>query len=238
MNLSLLAFCLRSLYREYGSAFLVRVILAHPLETARGIARYMRGETAMPAPWRGGEGSLVGIGFCLKPLAPDCPSGRANHRCRLFDAGFEGDFPQCRDCLVRAIGRQALASASAVYIMTSARDILNDVLLPALARRRFRSAVLTMCRFSFEPMRLALAICGIEARLVPFVHGDCRDYAAWRRADIGDKPEQTLLDGAGFRDLTSTLSAGAQDVPARRFERAGNIYEPARTRRPPPDAGL
>lgn len=232
VNLSLLAFCFRSLYREYGSAFLVRVILAHPVATVLGIARYARGRTSTPAHWPGGEGSLIGIGFCLKPLTPACPAGRANHRCQVFEVGFGEDPAPCRDCPIRAIGQQALASGSAVYVMTSAHDLLLDVLLPALRRRRFRSAVLTLCRYSFEPMSLALAICGIQARLVPFLHGDCRDYSAWRRADIGDKPEQTLLDETSLVDLTRTLSGAAQDTPARRFQRVGNIYEPRRVWRP------
>lgn len=232
MNLNLLAFCFRSLYREYGSAFLVRVILAHPVATVRGIARYTRGRSSTPAHWQGGEGSLVGIGFCLKPLASACPAGRANHRCQVCEVGFGEDSVPCRDCLIRAISQQALACGSAVYVMTSAHDVLHDVLLPALRRRRFRSAVLTLCRYSFEPMSLALAVCGIEARLVPFLHGDCRDYSAWRRADTGDKPEQTLLDEASLTDLTNTLSNAAQDTAARRFQRVGNIYEPRRVSRP------
>jgi hypothetical protein len=110
--------------------------------------------------------------------------------------------------------------------MTSARDILHDVLRPALERRRFRSAVLAMCRYSFEPMRLALAICGIEARVFPFVHGDCQDYSAWRHADIGEKAEQTLLEEAGFRDLIRTLSGAAHITPSRQFRKDGNVYVP------------
>jgi hypothetical protein len=227
VKLSLLAFCFRSLYREYGWAFLARVIFAHPVATVQGIARYRRGRTSTPAQWQGGDGSLIGLGFCLKPLSVACPAGRANHRCQAFEAGFGEDSAPCRDCLIRAIGQQALASGSAVYIMTSAHDILHDVLLPTLRRRRFRRAVMTICRFSFEPMRLALSICGIEARLVPFLHGDCRDYSSWRRADIGDKPEQTLLDETSLRDLISTPSA-AQGTFAQRFHRVGNIYEPRR----------
>jgi hypothetical protein len=112
--------------------------------------------------------------------------------------------------------------------MTSAHDVLHDVLLPALLGRRFRRAVPTLCRYSFEPMRLALAICGIEARLVPFLHGDCRDYSAWRRADAGDKPERTLLDEASLVDLIGTLSGAAQHTPGRGFRRVGNLYEPRR----------
>jgi hypothetical protein len=72
-NLGLLLFCFRSLYREYGSAFLVRVILAHPVATLRGIARYTRERASTPAIWRGGAASLVGIGFCLKPVTPGRP---------------------------------------------------------------------------------------------------------------------------------------------------------------------
>ncbi|MBS1856140.1 MAG: hypothetical protein JST11_12295 [Acidobacteria bacterium] len=202
-------------------------MLAHPVATARGIARYLRGETSPPRPWPGGAGSLVGLGFCLKPLAPACPSGRANHRCAVMDGTADAAGAPCGDCLILALGRQALAGGSAVYIMTSARDILHDVLLPALRHRRFRSAVLAMCRYSFEPMRLALEICGIEARLFPFFHGDCRDYTTWRRADLGEKSEQTLLDESSLRDLAADLAAatGSSSVG---FVRVGNIYEPAR----------
>lgn len=235
VNPSLLTFCFRSLYREYGSAFFFRVVLAHPVATVRGIARYGRGRASTSVAWQGGEGSLVGIGFCLKPVNPVCPAGRANHLCQLFDVGFGADPPPCRDCLIRVIGEQALACASAVYIMTSAHDILHDVLLPALVRRRFRSAVLILCPYSFEPIRLALAICGIEALLVPFLHGDCRDYSAWRRADTGDKPEQTLLDEASLRHLSDTLAGAAQDTPARGFQRTGNIYEPCRDQHAQPE---
>jgi hypothetical protein len=228
MTLSLLAFCFRSLYREYGSAFLLRVVLLHPIATIRGIRRYRQRWALTPARWHGGAGSLVGVGFCLKPLTPACPSGRANHLCRFFDVGSIPDSAPCRDCLIRTIGLHALASHSSLYIMTSARDILYDILLPALLHRRYRSAVLAMCRYSFEPMRLALAICGIQAVLVPFVHGDCRDYSAWRRADTGDKPEQTLLAEAGLEQLTATLAGAAQSPPGSAFQRVGNVYHPIR----------
>lgn len=228
MDLNLLAFCLRSMYREYGSAFALRVILGHPVAAALGVSRYLRGGTATPAPWPGGAGSLVGIGFCLKPVMPACPAGRANHRCQVLEGGISEDCAPCRDCLVRAIGQQALASGSSVYVMTSAHDVLHDVLLPALLHRRFHSAVLTLCRYSFEPMRLALAICRIEARLVPFQHGDCRDYAAWWRADIGEKPERTFLDHNDFLELSVTLSGATVEIPAKGFQRVGNIYEPRR----------
>jgi hypothetical protein len=110
--------------------------------------------------------------------------------------------------------------------MTSAQDILIDVLLPALEARRFNRALLTICRFSFEPIRLALAIAGVEAQLIPFVHGDCREYAAWRRADIGDKPEQTTLEQAGIRELQETLSSAAQDDSPPRFRRSAHLFEP------------
>lgn len=238
MPLSLLAFCFRSLYRRYGSEFFVRVMLAHPVATARGIARYLRGETSPPRPWPGGAGSLVGLGFCLKPLAPACPSGRANHRCAAMDGATDADGAPCRDCLILELGRRAHAAGSVVYIMTSARDILHDVLLPALRRRRFRRAVLAMCRYSFEPMRLALEICGIEARLFPFVHGDCRDYATWRRADLGEKTEQTVLEDDTLRELAAVISAAPVPAAAGGFLRMGNVYEPGlRTRRAPRPGG-
>lgn len=227
MPLHLLAFCLRSLYREYGSAFLVRVLLAHPRASARGIARYAGGRIPPLARWPGGADSLVGAGFCLKSLDPPCPAGRANHLCLAFEAPHAPAAAPCHTCLIASLGRHALASGSSFYVMTSARDILHDVLLPALRRRRFRAAALALCRYSFEPIRLALSICGVEAILVPFAHGDCRDYAAWRRADLGIKPEQTSLDERDSSTLAAFLSAPALPAaPAPRFRRAGNVYHP------------
>jgi hypothetical protein len=132
----------------------------------------------------------------------------------------------CERCAVRAIGLKALGSGSAVYIMTSARDILVDVLLPSLKTGRFRRAALTMCRYSFEPIRLALAICRIESRLIPFHEGDCRDYRSWRLADTGAKAEQTFLKEESLGELMGLLSQpshGPAPGPARRV---GNIYEP------------
>ncbi len=226
MNAKLLAFCFRSLHRQYGAGFLSRVVLAHPAATLRGVARYVRSPQITSRPWNGGPASLVGIGYCVKPLNPPCPAGRASHDCRFFESARGDGRAPCRNCLVRLAGELALACGSALYVMTSAQDILRDLLRPALERRRFRSAVLAMCRYSFEPMRLALSICGIEAWMIPFVHGDCRDYAAWLQADMGVKTEQTALDEDSFREMMETLSGAGLAAPPRRFRREGNVYTP------------
>jgi len=106
--------------------------------------------------------------------------------------------------------------------MTSARDVLFDVLLPALVHRRFSAALLTLCRFSQEPMFLALTIAGVQTRFVSFESGDCRDYVAWRRADLGDKPEQTSIADGERRRLLGVLNAGDSRP---RIVRSGNIYD-------------
>ncbi len=226
MTPQLLAFCLRSLYREYGKAFLWHVMLRHPVSAMRGMARYARGEVQNLSTWNGGAGSLVGVGFCLKPLSPACPSGRPNHDCLYFESNPSPEPEPCRGCLIRRIGLRSQATGSTLYVMTSARDILQDVLLPSVRQRRFHSAVLAICNYSFEPIRLALSICGIQAALVPFQHGDCRDYAAWRRADIGIKPEQTCLDAADLAKLTGLISGAPQATPAAHFRKRGHLFEP------------
>jgi hypothetical protein len=169
----------------------------------------------------------VGLGFCLKPLAPACPSGRANHRCQLLESGGKGGTAACRGCRIGELGAKALAGGSTVYIMTSARDMLEDVLLPALEQGRFRRALLTMCRYSFEPIGLAMAICGMEATLIPFAEGDCRDYATWREADLGRKPEQTALEEEGRRRLVEALEGVAREEREGAARRDGNLYERA-----------
>jgi hypothetical protein len=230
--LSLWSFGLRSLVTEYGLAFSLRILLRHPLRSLRGLRRYLRGEGAAElGEERASEPpGLVGVGFCLKPLDPPCASGRANHDCLYFERRLhEGEHAVpscCSGCAIRELGTRALRAGSALYVMTSARDILHDLLLPAFARRDERPALITLCRYSFEPFRLALLICGLRARLVPFASGDCRDWPSWRRADLGDKPERTQLALADQGPLVEILEAAALDAPPAAFARAGNLFVP------------
>lgn len=230
---SLLWFCGRSLFREYGRAFFVEVICRHPGRTIRGLGQYAWGRSAPELTnavqeWSGGSGSLVGVGFCLKPLAPACPAGRANHRCALFDRGVSPGHKipaACRECRIRAFGEWARSIRSDFYIMTSAQDVLRHVLLPSLNQHRYSRALLVLCRYSFEPMRLALAIAGVDTLLMPLDRGDCRDYATWRQADLGDKTEQTEVSSWHRQWLVKGLSAapGTPGIPS--FERRDEIYE-------------
>lgn len=241
----LVLFCLRSLWREYGWEFTARVVFRHPRQMVWGVLAYARRER------RGGEAGAVvdrnlqgfcrdegtqarscvlGLGFCLKPLDPACPSGRANHDCLYFtrprSRADQDQHAACRDCSIRLVGRRALNRGWSLYIMTSARDILHDLLLPALEDRRYSHAVLSLCRYSFEPFRIAVSVVGLRAVLIPFESGDCRDYRSWRRADKGFKDEQTCFSAL---DLAALMRAfpEAEDprVPIRIAQR-GHIFYP------------
>ncbi|MFC2157893.1 hypothetical protein ACFLT9_08660 [Acidobacteriota bacterium] len=211
---SFIAFILRSLFHEYGLAFLFRVVIFHPLKALTGLGRILQMDTGPPSEPTPKEISrfsnesihikkgIVGLGFCLKPIDPDCPSGRANHDCILLEkakgglANGDTDFiPEpCSTCLILDIGIRALSAGWSFYIMTSAADILHDLLLPALRKGSYRQAILGLCGFSFSPFLLALEICGISSLMYPFQAGDCKDYKSWRQADIGIKEERTELD--------------------------------------------
>ncbi len=232
---SLLLFCLRSLPTEYGIAFLLRVLVRHPVQAIRGAWRFLRergggGAEADGDGDFGGSDRLVGAGFCLKPLDPPCVSGRANHDCRYFEQRWHAEGatppPCCASCEIRELGLRALRAGCDFYVMTSARDILDDLLRPALEERRYSSAALTLCRYSFEPFRLALAICELPARMVPFASGDCRDFATWRRADVGDKDERTELAPEHRDDLRALLERTARDPAPAAFTRRGNLFVP------------
>ena len=210
-GISLALFSLRSLFTEYGAGFLTRVIVRYPLRTWRGLRRFRASERReTPFAFSGGPDSLVGLRFCLKPTDPPCLSGRANHECRYFEEAMHRDpvpLPACcEDCQIRLIGERALEAGSDLYIMTSAQDILRDVLMPALEGRRFDRALLALCRYSFRPFRLALHIVGIEARLFAYQDGDCRSYRDWRRADKGFKDERTRLADVDRKTLLDLLT--------------------------------
>ncbi len=236
----LLGFCLRSLWREYGIAFLLRVVMRHPLLCWTRLKDYLsrssreqaneRPPDDLAAHLTGGNPRmvLVGLGFCLKPLDPECPSGRPNHDCAFFDRHVHGPAsavaPACRRCQIRILGLAGLRSGYRIYIMTSAKDILEDVLLPALKDRRFKAALLAICRYSFAPIAIALALVGLDARLVPFAGGDCEDYRTWRRADKGIKEDQTRLGAQEFEDCMAMMKPDSGMEHSLRISRSGNIY--------------
>ena len=236
---SLWDFCRRGLFREYGAQFFFRLALPHPVATARALRAAARldvsgGEVAVPAPASGPPGgprAIVGVGFCLKPLDPPCPAGRFNHDCRFLEewtgSGAREVPAPCRACAIRELGLLALRAGAAVYVMTSARDILFDLYVPARERRLFSAGFFVLCRYSLRPFAAGLLAAGLPGRLWPFETGDCRDDDAWRRADLGDKPERTVLSAATLESIRAALRAAPPaPAPAAGFEKRGQILFP------------
>ena len=235
----LATFCLHSLLREYGWLFFRRIGLRHPLRTARAMRAAgalddsgdaLDVHAAGPVRTFGGPGALVGVGFCLKPLEPPCPSGRFNHDCAFLEnlpAGEPAEIPApCRACAIRELGRLALRAGAAFYVMTSAKDILLDVFAPAADAGVFRAGLFALCRYSFKPFAAGLLAGGVQARLWPFETGDCRDYPTWLRADRGDKPDRTEIAPANRQTLRAALHAAAQAAPPARFQKRGHVLFP------------
>ncbi len=242
-SLRVLMFCFRSLWTEYGWFFMKKVVFRHPMQTWRGMRKYgnagpgnvsaerdqMLGEKGLGT--KADERRLVGLGFCLKPLIPECPSGRANHRCLYFESRGaitkSDSWAACQECVIRELGSLALKAGLDLYIMTSARDILLDILLPVTEQKRYTSAVFTLCRYSFEPFRIALAVTGLQGYLFEFTEGDCRNYTAWRRADKGNKSERTCLRPEDMSQLLRYFEAGAGNRPFPEIKRIHNAYTPS-----------
>ena len=234
------AFCLHSLVREYGWQFLWRVAVPHPLKTAKAVfgssaLDFQGGVTALfpdgPVGDFGGDRSIVGLGFCLKPMDPPCPSGRANHDCAFLENLLESearDIPvACQRCAIRELGLLTLRTGAAFYIMTSAKDILLDVYSPSLAGRRFSSGVFALCRYSLQPFAVGLLASGIRGWLFTFEKGDCRDYKTWLRADRGIKEEQTAIHAPNQEAIRKLLGEVARAPrPTTHFEKSGNILYP------------
>ena len=233
-------FCLHSLFREYGWQFFRRIALPHPVKTAKAVAAsgaldFSGDVTALGAEAServfGGAKSIVGVGFCLKPLDPPCPSGRFNHDCRYLESlprSEAGEIPAaCRQCAIREIGTLALRAGAAVYVMTSAQDILLDVFAPALDEGRFTAGLFTLCRYSLRPFAVGLLAGGVRGRMFPFEQGDCRDYQTWLKADRGTKEERTEINPTNRSAIREFLRAAAPDSPPTAgFEKRGNVLFP------------
>ena len=239
LPLSLWRFCRQSLFREYGWQFFRHVALPHPLRTIRAMraaaALDVSGDmipvpAADPAPGFGGPGAIVGVGFCLKPTEPPCPSGRFNHDCAFlenFRRGAAAEVPApCRLCAIREYGLLSLRAGAAFYVMTSARDILLDVFAPALAASTFAAGAFALCRYSLRPFAVGLRAAGVRGWMWSFASGDCRDYPTWLRADNGDKPDRTEIAAPDCQTFREFLRAAAQAAPPARFDKRGNVLHP------------
>ena len=233
-------FCLHSLFREYGWQFLRRVAVPHPVRATRAVigsraVDFSGSMIAIPEEASGwsldGARSIVGLGFCLKPMNPPCPSGRPNHDCRYLERLPHSGTPDvpvcCRQCAIREIGVKTLQAGAAFYIMTSAKEILLDVFTPALNDGRFSSGLFLLCRYSFRSFAVGMMASGIWGRLFPFERGDCRDYKTWLEADCGVKEDQTEIDERTHKTIRELLGNATKGrPPATRFERHGNVLYP------------
>lgn len=236
-------FCLRSVGHEYGYQFLLKIVLPHPIRTFQGLKRYMhdlyftasdafdRSLASAPDPPSLEPSPVLGLGFCLKPREPVCISGRFNHDCYYFEKQFPSHtrklLPCCLDCKIRTLGETAFFSGYSLYIMTSARDILNDLLLPAFRTRHFSRALLVLCAYSFEPFRIALAVSGLPAKLIPLESGDCKDYDSWRKADRGNKSERTEIAAQDQIRIVEILKATAvHSRPVGSVSKTGSVFYP------------
>ena len=234
------SFCLHSLFREYGWQFLRHVALPHPVKTAKAVfdsgTLDLSDNVTQVSIAGSGQSledarSIVGVGFCLKPLDPPCMSGRSNHDCHYLEHlrhAKASDVPACcRQCAIREIGLRTLKAGAAFYIMTSAQDILFDLFKPALNEERFSSGLFVLCRYSLRPFAVGLLASGIRGWLFPFETGDCRDYKTWLLADRGIKEDRTEINEPTQNTIRRLLTTAAKEPPLHtHFARRGNILYP------------
>ncbi len=240
----------RSFFKEYARLFFFKAMLGHPWKAMRGLKEYRhfiknhknlfplyRKSLAVPDEEtfanrirRQKTGPLLGLGFCLKPYDPEdrtrsCPSGRANHDCLFLEKGKTQAV--CLDCSIHSIARQGMRSGCPIYIMTSARDIAADFLLPQIDRGSFPTAVLLLCPYSVQAILPSLFICGIHAHLFAYDSGYCKDYEEWRLADLGTKEDRTTLSEESLEKFFDLIGhSNSPQTPAQPFRRKGNIFFP------------
>lgn len=231
-------FCLHSLFREYGWQFIRKIALPHPIRTVKAVfdagALDFTGENTEISnetldPRLEGGRSIVGVGFCMKPMNPPCPSGRSNHDCHylehLLPSGVREIPLPCRQCTIKQLGMMTLNSGAAFYIMTSAQDILFDVFAPANNKGRFSSGLFVLCRYSLMPFAVGLLASNMRGWLFSFERGDCRDYKTWLQADRGIKDDRTEVTESTIGIIKEILVNSVKNPTSRtQFEKRGNIF--------------
>jgi len=250
LNFHIWEFSFHSFFKEYARLFFLKAMLMHPERTVLGLRNYQRfirsqenlffhyqkllavpRETLFVENIKHPETRpLVGLGFCLKPYDPkdresSCPAGRANHECLYLEKGQTRQV--CSNCAIFEIAQKCLKTGYSAYIMTSAKDIAGDFLLPQIKRRSFPTAILMLCPYSVQAILPALFICGIKAFLLAYDTGYCKDYKEWRRADLGQKEKRTNLNTDSWAILLDLFDRSGESVlPFHSFRREGNIFYP------------
>lgn len=243
----------RSFFKEYARLFFLKAMLAHPRKTYKGLKEYRRfiknrsnlfpdykkslavpdEETFEDRIRQQKTRPLLGLGFCLKPhdtenSARSCPSGRANHECLYLESGETKHV--CLGCAIYKTAKKGLNSGCSIYIMTSAKDIAIDFLLPQIDKGLFPAAILLLCPYSVQAILPSLFICGIDAFLFAYDSGYCRDYKEWRLADLGTKEDRTTMSRESLEKLLDRISqTGIPEILPQSFIRAGNIFYPERS---------
>jgi hypothetical protein len=243
-------FAYRSFFKEYALLFFLKAMLKHPGKTASGLKAYQRfiksKENLFPQYQKSlgipdeeifrdkiaqqKTGPLLGLGFCLKPhnqkdSARSCPSGHANHECVYLEKGETKNI--CLGCAVYRIAKKGVDFGCSVYIMTSAKDIAVDFLLPQINKGLFPAAILLLCPYSVQAILPSLFICGIDAYLLAYDSGYCKDYREWRLADLGIKQDRTTMSKESSEKLFGLISqTDSPEIPPQSFRREGNIFYP------------
>ena len=231
----MLWFYLRSLFTKYGWLFIRHIALYRPGKVIKAFFRslflnsrhdfFIKQKKASAAGKR-----IVGIGFCMKPKDPPCPSLSDLHGCKYLEELYKqdpSDIPAaCSGCYIKKAGLNALYANSAFYIMTSAQDILFDVYKPSLTTAKFSTGIFIMCRYSFKPFYIGMYSAGLSGHIFAFCSGDCRDYRTWLKADRGDKTERTHLSDETQKEIELLLQEMKGDEKPLGFEKKGNIFYP------------
>ena len=229
-------FCLRSLFTKYGWLFIRHIAVHHPIRTVKALfhARIKNKDIVSVSVKNTKDlikpdKSIVGVGFCMKPKDPACPSLDDLHGCKYFEEYYkDAIIPEpCKDCYIKKMGLAALKSRSAFYIMTSAKDILFDVFKPTIDTGKFETGAFVLCRYSFKPFFIGMHISGIKGFMFPFCAGDCRDYKTWIKADRGEKADRTELDIETQAKIKALFCESLNDTEqAIKLEKRDNIFYP------------
>lgn len=141
-------------------------------------------------------------------------------------------FEACRSCEIRRIATRALKGGMEFYIMTSARDIAEDILIPSIRWGKFKKGIFLLCPYSSHAIIAPLLICGIDSVLVKYSSGNCLNYNYFINADKGIKASRTSISYFGNKKLNYLVDKCRElrvkdgGEPVISWRKSGNFYMP------------
>ncbi len=188
-------FGLRSLSRKVGWKILTKIFFLHPIRSIKALSLYKEGNICILDYIE--ESNLLNTdiiigGYCQKPTMTQCPAGHFTHFC--YYAETLKMEKSCKKCSLLPLVNMAIKHNKAIYIMTTAEDLIDDIFYPGIIGcLPFKRYLTFICAYTAHLFYFASIVANINGSFFYYIKGACKNYKEFLIAEKGIKKKQTSI---------------------------------------------